>query len=266
MYGAHEKQGWAQQQQAVLLQAQKEVSPAIMCIAFGGAGFLVGTLIAFLSEGGRTPGTVIAAVGFLLFSLGIVWFRQVKKRHQYRITHPFSATLFLSMAVAIAVVIAASFLVAIVAKAAFDMRIPAVMCITIAIPPVMMMYMTFRSAMKMDRYGINLGRGPLPWPAVTQIVISGHPDGKNLEIGARLHPEAQLPENVVLPEPDPNDPAGPRVHTTVSARQVKIPAFVAAIARLAPPGVQVIERTAAGERNLTHYGQPPPGPGAQHLP
>lgn len=212
-----------------------------LVIALGIALLLFGTLIATLSENGRTPGLVIIGIGVVLTVPSYVLLRRHKRRSWYRVTRTSSPGLLLAAIGVFAAIVAGSYLIVIVLDAVIGVRLPAAMFFVPGGLLVMRYYMELRTALKINALGVQLGGVPNLWAAVDRLVLAWEDDTVTIEVHRRAGAPAQEHESPAVELP---------------ARKIVLADLVAAVRRFGPADVPVIQRQGTAERRLS------PGPPA----
>ena len=214
-------------------------------LAFG----LTGLLFSTGAVVGALRGSDVAGWQFVLLVLslslvvgGTFAFRWMLRQLRYRITKPFSLRKFAMMWAGFAVVIALSVLIARV------LEIKGGELLVAGLPLVLVWYLRSRSAVILDWNGANLGGTCLPWRAIAQVAVQD--SGPEVEIGTRVRRDVPLPEGTELPPPDPADPTGPRLRTTVAADKLDLAHLTTSVRRFSRNQVSVVERSTAGDKVL----------------
>lgn len=204
-----------------------------LVVAVGIAGLIFGTLIATLSDGGRTPGLVIVGIGAVLTVPGILLVRRDKRRLMYRVTKRWSTGLLLAAVGAGIVVVAGSFLIVIGLDKLLGVRIPAFWLFVPGGLLVLRYYWAMRTAFLVNARGVQHAGVPMPWATVDQIVITR--DGAVSTIDVHRRPDAPALEH-------------PAVPVEIPARKVVPADLAAAVRRFGPADVEVLERPGTAEQ------------------
>lgn len=82
-----------------------------------------------------------------------------------------------------------------IASLAAVLKITAGLILIALLPLVVRVYGNMRTAVIMHQEGAAFGGPLLPWHTVARIVVTNPGNGRNVELGARLRPDARLPDD-----------------------------------------------------------------------
>jgi hypothetical protein len=219
--------------------------PAAVVMSIGIVIALIGALMLLTYDSGSDTAWTLLAVGSPLALVGYLWLKRISPRWKYQIQMPMAlweklATIAMCAALPVGLMVLSVFI---------EVRILMFFGIVLA-PICAKAYGATVVTVVMNRVGVKTGSPLVPWGAIAQIVAVDREDGSRVRIGLRLRPGAQLPDGVPPPEPGLEDPDADDARTFIKARDYKLPELAAAINRFAPPHVQLVVRTPAGERSI----------------